>query len=119
MPRTLCLDEMVPDGTSLPSRPAHVLPPSAPPPGLPRRADGLPWATRCSPEEWTAWCRVRDGLDQSNDFFEVVQIEPELQEVFDLVGVAGSEGGTSPSSCTLCLSSGPRRACSIAGSTTR
>ena len=42
VPRTLCLDEMVPDGTSLPSRPAHVLPPSAPPPGLPRRADLLP-----------------------------------------------------------------------------
>ena len=61
VPRTLCLDEMVPNGTSLPSRPAHVLPPSAPPPGLPRRADGLPWATRCSPEEWAAWCRVREG----------------------------------------------------------
>ena len=38
------------------------------------------------------WCWVRDGLDQSNDFFEVVQIEPEVEEVFDLVGVAGSEG---------------------------
>ena len=40
VPRTLCLEEMVPDGTSLPSRPVHVLPPSAPPPGLPRRPDG-------------------------------------------------------------------------------
>ena len=80
VPRTLCLDEMVPNGTSRPSRPARVLPPSAPPPGLPRRADGLPWAP------------VRDGFDQSNDIFEVVQIEPEVEEVFDLTGVARAEG---------------------------
>ena len=89
LPRTLCLCDMVPNGTS---RPSHVLPPSAPPPGLPRRPDGLNWAPRCSPEEWTAWCRVRDGLDVSNDFSEVVQIEQEEEEVFDLVGVAESEG---------------------------
>ena len=74
VPRTLCLSDMVPNGTS---RPSHMLPPSAPPPGLPRRADGLNWAPPCSPEEWAAWCRVRDGLDVSNDFFEVVQIEQE------------------------------------------
>ena len=89
LPRTLCLSDMVPNGTS---RPSHVLPPSVPPPGLPRRADGPNWAPRCSPEEWTAWCRVRDGLDVSNDFFEVVQIEREEEEVFDLVGIAEAEG---------------------------
>ena len=89
LPRTLCLSDMVPNGTS---RPSHVLPPSSPPPGLPRRADGLNWAPRCSLEEWTAWCRVRDGLDVSNDFFEVVQIEREEEEVFDLVGIAEAEG---------------------------
>ena len=89
LPRTLCLSDMVPNGTS---RPSHMLPPSAPPPGLPRRADGLNWAPRCTPEEWTAWCRVRDGLDVSNDFFEVVQIEREEEEVFDLVGIADAEG---------------------------
>ena len=82
--RTLCLSDMVPNGTS---RPSHVLPPSAPPPGLPRRADGLNWAPRCPPG-----CRVRDGLDVSNDFFEVVQIEQEEEQVFDLVGIAESEG---------------------------
>ena len=92
VPRTLCLDDVVPNGTSRPSRLARVLPPSAPPPGLPRRADGLLWAPRCTPEEWTAWCRVRDGLDQSNDFFEVVQIEREEEQVFDLSGVARAEG---------------------------
>ena len=54
--------------------------------------DGLNWAPRCSLEEWTAWCRVRDGLDVSNDFFEVVQIEQEEEEVFDLVGIAEAEG---------------------------
>ena len=111
--RTLCLEELVPDGTSLPS---HVLSPASPP-DLPRRPDGLPWAPRCTPEEWTAWCRVRDGLDQSNDFFEVVQIEPEVEEVFDLAGLLSLRGGTRLSSCTLCLSSGRRRACSTAGST--
>ena len=89
VPRTLCLEELVPDGTSLPS---HVVLPSAPPPDLPRRPAGLPWAPRCSPEEWTAWCRVRDGLDQSNEFFEVVQVEPEVEEVFDLTGIAEAEG---------------------------
>ena len=35
---------------------------------------------------------MRDGLDQSNDFFEVVQIEPEVEQVFDLSGVARAEG---------------------------
>ena len=80
LPRTLCLEELVPDGTSQPS---HA---PSDPPDLPRRPDGLPWAPRCSPEEWTAWCRVRDGLDQSNEF------EPENEEVFDLVGVAELEG---------------------------
>ena len=89
VPRTLCLEEMVPDGTSQPS---HVVLLSAPPPDLPHRPDGLPWAPRCSPEEWTAWCRVRDGLDQSNEFFEVVQVEPEVEEVFDLTGIAEAEG---------------------------
>ena len=89
VPHTLCLEELVPDGTSLPS---HVVLPSAPPPDLPRRPDGLPWAPHCSPEEWTAWCRVRDGLDQSNKFFEVVQVEPEVEEVFDLTGIAEAEG---------------------------
>ena len=54
----------------------------------------------------------------SNDFFEVVQIEQEEEEVFDLVGIAEAEG-TRLSSCTSCLSSGPRRACITAGSTTR
>ena len=89
VPRTLCLEELVPDGTSQPS---HVVLPSASPPDLPRRPDGLPWAPHCSPEEWTAWCRVRDGLDQSNEFFEVVQLEPEVEEVFDLTGIAEAEG---------------------------
>ena len=88
VPRVICLNEMVPDGSS---RPSHVLPPSSPPPGLPRRPDGLNWAPRCPPEEWTAWCRVRDGLDVSNDFFEVVQIEQEEEEVFDVVGIAEAE----------------------------
>ena len=89
VPHTLCLEELVPDGTSQPS---HVGLPSALPPDLPRRPDGLPWAPRCSPQEWTAWCRVRDGLDQSNEFFEVVQVEPEVEEVFDLTGIAEAEG---------------------------
>ena len=71
VPRTICLNDMVPDGTS---RPSHVLPPSSPPPGLPRRPDGLNWAPRCSPEEWTAWCRVRDGLDVSNDFSRLCRL---------------------------------------------
>ena len=57
---------------------------------------GSPGTTRCSPEEWTAWCRVRDGLELSNDFFEVVTIEPVgepvEEEVFDLAGIARSEG---------------------------
>ena len=49
VPRVICLNEMVPDGSS---RPGHVLPPSSPPPGIPRRPDGLNWAPRCSQEEW-------------------------------------------------------------------
>ena len=65
--------------------------------------DGLPWASRCSPEEWTAWCRVRDGLDESNDFFEVVQIEPEVEEVFDLVGDAELEGWDESRAYVLCV----------------
>ena len=90
VPRTICLDEMIPEGSSQPS---HGLPPlPTPPPGIPRLPGGLNWAPRCSPEEWTAWCRVRDGLDVSNDFFEVVQIEQEEEEVFDLVGIAEGEG---------------------------
>ena len=89
MPRVICLNEMVPDGSS---RPSHGLPPLSPPPGIPRLPGGLNWAPRCSPEEWTAWCRVRDGLDVSNDFFEVVQIEQEEEEVFDLAGIAEAEG---------------------------
>ena len=35
---------------------------------------------------------MRDGLDQSNDFVEVVQIEREEVQVFDLSGVARAEG---------------------------
>ena len=35
---------------------------------------------------------MRDGLDQSNDFFEVVQIDWEEEQVFDLSGVARAEG---------------------------
>ena len=66
VPRVICLNEMVPDGSS---RPSHGLPSSSPPPGIPRLPGGLNWAPRCSPKEWTAWCRVRDGLDVSNDFF--------------------------------------------------
>ena len=94
VPCTICLSDMVPDGTSRPSHvPSHgLLPLLPPPPGLPRRPDGLNWAPRCSPEEWTTWCRVRDGLDVSNDFFEVVQIEQEEEDVFDLVGIAAAEG---------------------------
>ena len=89
-PRVICLNEMVPDGSS---RPGHGLPPLSPPPGIPRLPGGLNWAPRCSPEEWTAWCRVRDGLDVSNDFFEVVQIEQEEEEEgFDLAGIAEVEG---------------------------
>ena len=85
------LNEMIPDGSSQPSHGLLPLPPP-PPPGIPRLPGGLNWAPRCSPEEWTAWCRVRDGLDVSNDYFEVVQIEQEEEEVFDLVGVAEAEG---------------------------
>ena len=51
VPHTLCLEELVPNGTSQPS---HVVLPSASPPDLPCRPDHLPWAPRCSPEEWTA-----------------------------------------------------------------
>ena len=73
VPRVICLNEMVPDGSSQPS---HGLPPLPPPsPGIPRLPGGLNWAPRCSPEEWTAWCRVRDGLHVSNEYFETVQIE--------------------------------------------
>ena len=89
VPRVICLNEMVPDGSS---RPCHGLPPLSPPPGIPRLPGGLKRAPRCSQEEWTAWCRVRDGLDVSNDFFEVVQIEQEEEEVFDLAGIAEAEG---------------------------
>ena len=91
VPRTLCLEELVPDGTSQPS---HVVLPSALPPDLPRLVVrmGSPGLRVASPEEWTAWCRVRDGLDQSNEFFEVVQVEPEVEEVFDLTGIAEAEG---------------------------
>ena len=65
LPRVICLNEMVPDGTS---QLGHGLPPlPPPPPGIPRLLGGLNWAPRCSPEEWTAWCRVRDGLDVSNE----------------------------------------------------
>ena len=85
VPRVVCLNETVPDGSS---RPSHGLPPlRPPPPGIPRLPGELNWAPRCSPEKWTAWCRVRDGLDVSNDYFEVVQIEQE-EEVFDLAGIA-------------------------------
>ena len=39
---------------------------------------------------------MRDGLELSNDFFEVVTIEPVgepvEEEVFDLAGIARSEG---------------------------
>ena len=70
------------------SQPSHGLPPLPPPP----LSGGLNWAPRCSPEEWTAWCRIRDGLDVSNDYFETVQIEQEVEEVFDLTGIAEAEG---------------------------
>ena len=88
VPCVVCLNEMVPDGNSRPSQGLHPLPPPLPP----RLPGGLNWAPRCSPEEWTAWCRVRDGLDVSNDYFEVVQIEREEEEVFDLAGIAEAEG---------------------------
>ena len=52
VPRVICLNEMVPDGSSQPSHGLPPLPP--PPPGIPRLPGGLNWAPRCSPEEWTA-----------------------------------------------------------------
>ena len=90
VPRVICLNQMIPDGSSQPSHGLHPLPP--PPPGIPRLPGGLNWAPRCSPEEWTAWCRVRDELDVSNEYFETVQIEQEEEEVFDLVGISEAEG---------------------------
>ena len=66
----ICLNEMVPDGSSQPSHGLLPLPPL--PPGIPRLPGGLNWAP--------------------NDFFETVQIVQEEEEVFDLAGLAEAEG---------------------------